>query len=84
MWEFINLACKSIVDFIMALFSTTDCRIRLRSAGLSLFAEVPDLGLVVQWERRGNRVEVRADPRWMGRTRGLCGNMNGQEADDFK
>ncbi len=60
------------------------CSIRLRSAGLSLFAEVPDLGLSVRWETRGNRVHVRADPRWAGRTRGLCGNMNEQEADDFK
>ncbi len=58
-------------------------RILLRPAGLTLSAEVPDLGLTVQWKPRNNRVQVRLDPRWEGKTKGLCGNMDGQEANDL-
>jgi hypothetical protein len=45
------------------------CRITIREAGLFVFAEVFDLGLVLQWDR-GTRVYVRADPRWKDRVSG--------------
>ncbi len=60
-------------------------RITLRSSGLSYIAEVSDLGLVIQWQPAGNRVHVRLDREiWTGRTRGLCGDMDQQEKNDFK
>jgi len=35
-----------------------------------VFAEVFDLGLVLQWDR-GTRIYVRADPRWKDKVSGL-------------
>jgi hypothetical protein len=48
----------------------TYCRITVREAGLFVFAEVFDLGLVLQWDR-GTRVYVRADPKWKDRVSDL-------------
>lgn len=48
----------------------TYCRITIREAGLFVFAEVFDLGLVLQWDR-GTRVYVRADPKWKDRVSDL-------------
>jgi hypothetical protein len=58
-------------------------RITIREAGLFVFAEVFDLGLVLQWDR-GTRVYVRADPRWKDKLKGLCGNYNDNQLDDFQ
>ncbi|XP_069683352.1 hemocytin isoform X2 [Periplaneta americana] len=58
-------------------------RISVREAGLFVFAEVADLGLVLQWDR-GTRVYVRMDPKWKDRLKGLCGNYNDDEDDDFQ
>ncbi|XP_043259225.1 hemocytin isoform X1 [Colletes gigas] len=58
-------------------------RIAMRTAGLFVFVDVPDLGLTVQWDR-GTRVYIRLDPRWKGRTKGLCGDYNDNSEDDFK
>ncbi|KDR23192.1 Hemocytin, partial [Zootermopsis nevadensis] len=58
-------------------------RITIREAGLFVFAEVFDLGLVLQWDR-GTRVYVRADPKWKDRLKGLCGNYNDNQLDDFQ
>ncbi|PNF36643.1 hypothetical protein B7P43_G19101, partial [Cryptotermes secundus] len=58
-------------------------RITIREAGLFVFAEVFDLGLVLQWDR-GTRVYIRADPKWKDRLKGLCGNYNDNQLDDFQ
>uniref|UniRef100_A0A061QFX2 Putative hemolectin n=1 Tax=Cupiennius salei TaxID=6928 RepID=A0A061QFX2_CUPSA len=41
-----------------------------------------DIGLSLQWDR-GTRIYVTAEPRWRGRMKGLCGNFNDDQADDF-
>lgn len=58
-------------------------RIAIRKAGLFIFLDVPDLGLVVQWDG-GTRLYVKLDPKWKGRTKGLCGDYNDNSEDDFK
>lgn len=45
-------------------------RITVRQAGLFIFAEVADLGIVLQWDK-GTRVVLKADPKWKGRVRHL-------------
>ncbi|XP_071530009.1 uncharacterized protein [Panulirus ornatus] len=55
----------------------------IREAGVFVFAEVTDMGLVLQWDR-GTRAYLRLDPMWQGKVRGLCGNYNGDEQDDFQ
>ena len=57
--------------------------ILVRQAGVFVFIEVADLGLVLQWDH-GTRVYLRLDPKWKGRVRGLCGNFNDNELDDFQ
>ncbi|XP_075237780.1 hemolectin [Lycorma delicatula] len=58
-------------------------RIIVREAGLFIFAEVVELGIVLQWDK-GTRVSVRADIKWKGRLEGLCGNYDDNEMNDFK
>jgi hypothetical protein len=41
-------------------------RILVREAGLFIFIEVADLGLVLQWDH-GTRIYLRLDPKWKGR-----------------
>jgi von Willebrand factor len=48
-----------------------------------VIVEAPDLGLVIQWDK-GTRVYVKVDPRWKDRVKGLCGNYNDNDADDFQ
>ncbi|XP_063867870.1 uncharacterized protein LOC135104399 [Scylla paramamosain] len=55
----------------------------IREAGLFVFAEVSDMGLVLQWDR-GTRAYLRLDTQWQGKVRGLCGNFNGDDQDDFQ
>ncbi|KAJ9596531.1 hypothetical protein L9F63_012430, partial [Diploptera punctata] len=55
----------------------------IREAGLFVYAEVHDLGLVLQWDK-GTRVYVRVDPKWKNRLKGLCGNYNDDQMDDFQ
>ncbi|XP_063975011.1 hemocytin [Diachasmimorpha longicaudata] len=58
-------------------------RIVTREAGNFVFLDVPDLGLTLQWDR-GTRVYVKLQPKWKGRTKGLCGDYNDNGEDDFK
>ncbi|XP_043682227.1 hemocytin isoform X2 [Vespula pensylvanica] len=58
-------------------------RIAIRTIGLFVFLDVPDLGLVLQWDK-GTRVYIRLDPKWKGHTKGLCGDYNDNSKDDFK
>ncbi|GLH02043.1 Hemocytin [Gryllus bimaculatus] len=58
-------------------------RIQVRIAGLFVFAEVADLGVVVQWDQ-GTRVYVKVEPRWKSKIKGLCGNYNDDMMDDFQ
>lgn len=44
----------------------------IREAGLFVFAEVSDMGLVLQWDR-GTRAYLRLDPQWQGKVRTRCG-----------
>ncbi|KAF6208903.1 hypothetical protein GE061_014645, partial [Apolygus lucorum] len=57
-------------------------RILRRDVGMFTFAEVPDLGIVLQWDK-GTRISVRLDPKWRGKVKGLCGNYNKDYSDDF-
>ncbi|KAL1513261.1 hypothetical protein ABEB36_002690 [Hypothenemus hampei] len=57
--------------------------ITIRESGLFVIIEAPDLGLVVHWDR-GTRVYVKVDPRWKDRLKGLCGNYNDNQEDDFQ
>ena len=38
-------------------------RILIREAGLFIYADVPDLGIVLQWDK-GTTVILRVDPKW--------------------
>ncbi|KAK0088266.1 hypothetical protein PV326_004912 [Microctonus aethiopoides] len=58
-------------------------RISIRIVGLFVFLDVPDLGIVVQWDK-GTRVYIKLDPKWKGHTKGLCGDYNDNSEDDFK
>ncbi|XP_057325268.1 hemocytin-like isoform X2 [Microplitis mediator] len=58
-------------------------RITIRKSGLFIFLDVPDLGLVLQWDQ-GTRVYVKLNPNWKGYTSGLCGDYNDNAEDDFK
>ncbi|CAG4913028.1 unnamed protein product [Colias eurytheme] len=58
-------------------------RIKLRTAGVYTFLDVPTAGLSVQWDR-GLRAYVKLDPMWRNRVKGLCGNFNGDNRDDFQ
>ncbi|KAK3857259.1 hypothetical protein Pcinc_036476, partial [Petrolisthes cinctipes] len=58
-------------------------RTMIREAGVFVFAEVADMGLVLQWDM-GTRTYLRLSPSWQGKVRGLCGNYNGDEQDDFQ
>ncbi|EFN85665.1 Hemocytin [Harpegnathos saltator] len=58
-------------------------RMTIRTAELFVFVDVPDLRLVLQWDK-GTRAYVRLDPEWKGRTMGLCGDYNDNAEDDFK
>ncbi len=48
------------------LFLSSKFRILVREAGLFIFIEVADLGLVLQWDH-GTRIYLRLDPKWKGR-----------------
>ncbi|KAL0894249.1 hypothetical protein ABMA27_014259 [Loxostege sticticalis] len=58
-------------------------RIKLRVAGAFVFLDVPSLGVSLQWDR-GLRVYVKVDSVWRNRVKGLCGNFNGDQRDDFQ
>ncbi|KOX75564.1 Hemocytin [Melipona quadrifasciata] len=58
-------------------------RMAMRTAGLFVFVDVPDMGLTVQWDK-GTRVYIKLEPSWKGRTKGLCGDYNDNSEDDFK
>lgn len=57
--------------------------IRVRQKGLFVIVETPDLGIGVHWDK-GTRVYVKLDPRWKSVVKGLCGNYNDNDADDFQ
>ncbi|KAG8199486.1 hypothetical protein JTE90_009334 [Oedothorax gibbosus] len=41
-----------------------------------------DVGVTVRWDK-GTRIYVTLDPRWRNRVKGLCGNFNDDQSDDF-
>ncbi|XP_066254573.1 hemocytin [Euwallacea similis] len=57
--------------------------ITIREKGVFVIMEAPDLGLLVHWDK-GTRVYVKVDPRWKEKIKGLCGNYNDNQADDFQ
>lgn len=58
-------------------------RITIREKDLFIIIEAPDMGIVIHWDK-GTRVYVKLDPRWKNKVRGLCGNYNDNEMDDFQ
>nr|CAH7739498.1 unnamed protein product [Callosobruchus chinensis] len=62
---------------------TTYKHVVVREKGLYVIVEAPDLGLVIHWDK-GTRVYVKVDPRWKDKTKGLCGNYNDNDMDDFQ
>ncbi|XP_012135564.1 hemolectin [Megachile rotundata] len=58
-------------------------RMAIRTTDLFVFVDVPDIGVTLQWDK-GTRVYIRLDPKWKGRTKGLCGDYNDNSEDDFK
>ncbi|XP_014469310.1 PREDICTED: hemocytin isoform X2 [Dinoponera quadriceps] len=58
-------------------------RMTIRTTEIFVFVDVPDLRLVLQWDK-GTRVYVRLNPEWKGHTVGLCGDYNDNAGDDFK
>ncbi|KAK8764281.1 hypothetical protein V5799_033110 [Amblyomma americanum] len=42
-----------------------------------------DVGLVVQWDK-GTTVSLALQPAWRGRVKGLCGNFDGDQTNDFQ
>lgn len=42
-----------------------------------------DIGLVVQWDK-GTTVSLAVTPAWRGRVKGLCGNFDGDQTNDFQ
>lgn len=52
-------------------------------AGIFTVVELTSIGLLLKWDRT-TRVYLKLDEqRWKGRVEGLCGNYNGDVADDF-
>ncbi|XP_017781781.1 PREDICTED: hemocytin [Nicrophorus vespilloides] len=58
-------------------------RFTVRNRDLFVIVEAADLGLIVHWDK-GTRVYVKVDPRWKNKVKGLCGNYNDNENDDFQ
>ncbi|KAL1421473.1 hypothetical protein MTO96_004163 [Rhipicephalus appendiculatus] len=42
-----------------------------------------DVGLIVQWDK-GTTVSLAVQPTWRGRVKGLCGNFDGDQTNDFQ
>ncbi|XP_050525527.1 hemocytin [Daktulosphaira vitifoliae] len=57
-------------------------RIIIKEVGLFIVAEVPDMGIVIHWDK-GTRVHLQLDPKWKSHVNGLCGNYNDNQMDDF-
>lgn len=58
-------------------------RMSLRSSPQMVIVEAADIGLIVRWDRL-TRVYVRLDPKWRSHVKGLCGNFNNNQLDDFQ
>lgn len=58
-------------------------RMTVREKDLFVIVEAPDLGIIVHWDK-GTRVYIKLDPRWKNKVKGLCGNYNDNEMDDFQ
>lgn len=58
-------------------------RLTVRQKGLNVIAESADLGLILHWNQ-GSRIYLKVDPKWKNKVKGLCGNYNDNEADDFQ
>ncbi|CAG9772868.1 unnamed protein product [Ceutorhynchus assimilis] len=69
-------------DKLVPRFATKK-HMTIRERGIFVIVEAPDLGLLVHWDK-GTRVYVKVDPRWKEKIKGLCGNYNENEADDFQ
>ncbi|XP_050428341.1 hemocytin-like [Adelges cooleyi] len=58
-------------------------RIQVKEVGIFIVADVPDIGLVIHWDK-GTRVHLQLDPKWKSHVNGLCGNYNDNQMDDFQ
>ena len=48
-----------------------------------IFLDVPDLGLVLQWDEE-TRISLRLYPIWRNLVKGLCGNFDDNALNDFQ
>ncbi|XP_077870073.1 uncharacterized protein LOC100366685 [Saccoglossus kowalevskii] len=58
-----------------------DSKFVIWQTGLYLFVKVEE-GITLIWDK-GTRVYIRLEPKYRGLVEGLCGNFNGNQADDF-
>lgn len=58
-------------------------KLNVREVGMYVFVELSQIGVTIQWDK-GTRVSVIISPKWKHKVKGLCGNYNGNELDDFE
>lgn len=60
----------------------TPNRIKIHRAGVFIVVEIVELGIMVKWDR-GTRIYVKLSNKWQNYVQGLCGNFDGDAANDF-
>ncbi|KAF5276278.1 hypothetical protein FQA39_LY06627 [Lamprigera yunnana] len=55
----------------------------IREISNYVFVEIPELGVTVTWDK-GTRVYVKLSTLWKNKVKGLCGNYNDNNMDDFQ
>lgn len=60
----------------------TPNRIKIHRAGVFVVVEIAELGIMVKWDR-GTRIYVKLSNKWKNNVQGLCGNFDGDAANDF-
>uniref|UniRef100_A0A481MQJ2 Hemolectin n=1 Tax=Nipponaphis monzeni TaxID=196483 RepID=A0A481MQJ2_9HEMI len=65
-------------------YSSSTKRITIKEVGnIFVVVEVPDLGLQIFWDK-GTRIHLKVDEKWKNKIKGLCGNYNDNQMDDFQ
>ncbi|VVC41699.1 Hypothetical protein CINCED_3A025143 [Cinara cedri] len=64
-------------------FSPNTKRIFVKELGHFVVVEVPDLGIQLYWDK-GTRINLQIDQKWKNHVKGLCGNYNDNQMDDFQ
>lgn len=58
-------------------------RILVKEVGHFVVVEVPDLGIQIYWDK-GTKINLQVDKKWKTHVKGLCGNYNDNQMDDFQ